>query len=243
MGFRQLISAVLWCTALSFFLVVGSGYLLLALFISPRSLQPLARLACRGLLGSAGQRFRMSGTFPPLESGPYIYMFNHSSMLDTFVMMSVVPEFVGAVGKREQFEIPIWGHILRRWGAVPIDRHQLQDAIHRLGKVEEAVRGGLSLLIAPEGTRSPDGTLGALKKGPFHVAINTGAPIVPVAIRGAYHAKHKGSWLFRPGTIEVVVGAPLVSGAQSLDTVEGLRDAVAGSLEQMLGATQSTESA
>ena len=97
-------------------------------------------------------------------------MFNHTSLLDTFIVVALIPEFTGAIGKKEQFKIPIWGAVLRRWGVVGIERDNVAEAVRSLGAVEEAVKSGVSLLIAPEGTRSPDGTLGVFKKGPFHVA-------------------------------------------------------------------------
>jgi len=185
------------------------SFFLLALIIPPRALAGPARWACRGILLGAGQWVTIERRFPAIADGPYVYMFNHTSLLDTFVVLAVIPEFTGAIGKKEQFDVPLWGWILRRWGAVPIDRAQLGQAIESLGKVEEALAGGTSLLISPEGTRSTDGRLAPFKKGPFHVAYNTQTPIVPLTLFGAYEAKRKGSWRLRPGTIRVQVGPPI----------------------------------
>ena len=154
-------------------------------------------------------------------------------MLDTFVVIALIPEFVGAVGKREQFEIPLWGWILKRWGAVPIDRGDREGAIQRLSQGEDSIRQGLSLLIAPEGTRSSTGDMGPLKKGPFHVAKNTGARVLPLGISGAFRAKNRGSWLFRPGTIQVSVGLPLEVRGEAEDAVDDLRHRTAASLESL----------
>ena len=149
-------------------------------------------------------------------------------------MVSILPEFVAAVGKRAQFDIPLWGWVIRRWGAVPIDRTQLKEAIRSLDEVERSVAAGRSLLIAPEGTRSPDGRLGIFRKGPFHVALHTGATIVPVRVRGAYEAKSKGSWLFRPGVISVHVleGVPVPKSSSS--DVSSLRDEVRQRFERQV---------
>lgn len=204
------VSAMLWGSCLVTFTFATCLYLLVSLMVSPRALNPMARSGCRLILWSAGQRLRVRGSFPSLEQGPYIYVFNHTSLLDTFVMAAVLPEFFGAVGKREQFDLPLWGWVIRRWGAVPIDRHRLREAIRSLDEVERTVSDGRSLLIAPEGTRSPDGTLGVFRKGPFHVALNTGASVVPLYVQGAYRSKSKGSWLFRPGVISVRVLEPVV---------------------------------
>ncbi|MEC7985578.1 MAG: lysophospholipid acyltransferase family protein, partial [Myxococcota bacterium] len=147
--------------------------------------------------------------FPSVQSGPYIYMFNHTSLLDTFIAIAILPEFTGAIGKKEQFRIPIWGHLLRRWGTIPIERGKLQSAIQSLNKAEIIMNAGNSLLIAPEGTRSADGHLQPFKKGPFHIAIKTQTPIVLIGIIGAFQSKRKGSWLLRPGTITVHIPPPI----------------------------------
>ncbi len=223
---EAVISLALWVTCLSTFTLAMCLYLSLSLFVSPASLNPIARIGCRVILASAGQRLKITGSFPDIEGGPYIYVFNHTSLLDTFVMVAALPEFVGAVGKREQFEMPLWGWVIRRWGAVPIDRDRLKEAIQSLDEVERAVHGGRSLLIAPEGTRSVDGELGVFRKGPFHVAVNTGATIVPVSIRGAFEAKRKGNWLFHPGVVSVQVLEAISMGHRPRPEVGALRDEV-----------------
>jgi len=151
-------------------------------------------------------------------------MFNHTSLLDTFIAVAVIPEYTAAIGKKEQFRVPLWGWILRRWGAVPIDRHRLSDAIASLQMVEAQMNDGLALLIAPEGTRSPDGELSAFKKGPFHVVMRTGAAIAPIIITGAYTAKRKGSWILRPGTIDVWLAPIMEPPEDGSADVEAVRD-------------------
>ena len=152
-----LISVVLWlrhCCVSSF---LGSLYIGLSLVVSPSRLQPMGKWACGVFLWAAGQKLTLKGDFPALEDGPYLYLFNHASMLDTFIAIAVLPEFTGAIGKKEQFFHSIWGWVIRRWGAVPIERGNLGQAIQSLNKGESVLSGGRSLLIAPEGTRSPDG--------------------------------------------------------------------------------------
>lgn len=229
------VSLCLWVSSLSVFLCVGLLYVLLSFAFKPATLQPVARLGCRGLLLFAGQRLVIEGSFPPLGEGPYIYMYNHSSLLDTYVLMGSLPEYTAAVGKKAQFEMPLWGWVLKRWGAVPIDRSDLDSAINSLGLVEKAMTEGRSLLIAPEGTRSADGRLAPFKKGPFHIAMNTKAPIIPMAIDGAYKSKHKGSWVLRPGVITLRIGPPLVMTSMDGVTLDGLRAETRLRLEELLG--------
>ena len=163
-----ILSLLLWTFSLITFVCLGICFVCLSFLLPPRWLHPVARAVSRGILFTAGQRLKQTGTFPDHKDGPYIYMFNHTSLLDTFVVMALIPEFTGAIGKAEQFSIPIWGWILKRWGAVPIERGHLSTAIDQLSQVEDALRNGTSLLISPEGTRSADGlTLGSTHDQPY----------------------------------------------------------------------------
>ena len=208
------VSCLLWVSSLSSFIVFGLGFLVMSFVVPVQWLQPLGRWVSRGVLLAAGQRIELNNEFPDPKNGPYIYMFNHTSLLDTFILIAMIPEFTAAIGKAEQFQIPIWGHILRRWGAVAIHREELSQAISALSSVEASLKSGRSLLISPEGTRSVDGRLKSFKKGPFHVAMNVPTAIVPIAIVGAFKAKRKGDWLLRPNRIQVCL-APLIDLAHS----------------------------
>ena len=130
-------------------------------------------------------------------------------MLDTFIMLAILPEWTGAVGKKEQFSVPIWGAILKRFGAVPLDRKNRDAAIASMDEVGRSFADGRSLLVSPEGTRSSSGELGDFKKGPFHLAVRHHVPMIPTVIRGAYESKRKGDWRLRPNLIHIDVGPPL----------------------------------
>ena len=164
-------------------------------------MQPLPRLFFRFILFTAA---RVEYTML-VQHGPYLYMFNHASMLDTLIMIAIIPEYTMAIGKAEQFDVPIWGTLIKRWGAVLIHRQDLQRAIKQLDTVSNALRQGDSLLISPEGTRSPDGRLLAFKKGPFHVAMNQPTPIVPVAIVGHCQEKESCWYCPRPSKFELAL--------------------------------------
>lgn len=204
------VSCLLWVSSILSFIVFGLGFILMSFVVPVQWLQPLGRWVSRGILIMAGQRIELIDDFPEPKNGPYIYMFNHTSLLDTFILIATIPEFTAAIGKAEQFKIPIWGYILKRWGAVAIHRSELNRAISALSAVEASLKSGRSLLISPEGTRSIDGRLQVFKKGPFHVAMNVPTPIVPIAIVGAFKAKRKGDWVLRPNTIRVHI-APLIN--------------------------------
>ena len=232
------VSIFLWTTAAVSFLTLGLALILLSFVMSFRTMQPLPRLFCRFILFAGGQRLMLKTPMPPVQHGPYLYMFNHASMLDTLIMIAIIPEYTMAIGKAEQFDVPIWGTLIKRWGAVPIHRQDLQRAIKQLDTVSNALRQGDSLLISPEGTRSPDGRLLAFKKGPFHVAMNQPTPIVPVAIVGAHLAKRKESWLLLPSTIEIRVGSLITTDSPAYQDRDELRGATRAAIELNLPSDQ-----
>ena len=213
---------LLWIGSMSFFVVFATLYMLVSLPFPRGASRPLAWFACRGTLVFAGQRLEIKGRVPDVSAGPYVYLFNHTSILDAPVLISAVPEFFGAVGKAEQFKVPGWGRLVRRYGVIPLERSNLKNAIRSLDAAGEELEAGLSLLISPEGTRSKDGRLLPFKKGAFHVAMQRQRPMIPVVIHGAYEGKSLGSWHLRPGTIRVEMGPPIH--AQEGESVDELRD-------------------
>ena len=104
----------------------------------------------------------------------------------------------------ETFRYPIFGLILKKYGIIPIVRQKIRKAIASLKDAEEAIKQGTSFLISPEGTRTLNGEIGPFKKGPFHLAVNTNATIVPIALKGGFRAKRKNDWRLHPGVLTVV---------------------------------------
>src|SRR5688572_7760296 len=138
----------------------------------------------------------------------YVFMFNHQSHLDIPVLYATLPEqTIRFVGKTELFQIPVWGAALRRAEFIEVDRGERTQAVKALGRAAELVHDGVSIAIAPEGSRSRDGRIQPLKKGGFHLANATGASIVPVAIRGTIDILPAGARAMRSGVpVRVVVG-------------------------------------
>lgn len=115
----------------------------------------------------------------------YVYMSNHQSHLDIPMLYATLPSpTIRMLGKKELFDIPLWGRGLRAAEFVEVDRSNHASAMKSIEYAARLVEDGVSIYLAPEGTRSRDGSIGKLKKGGFHLALGTRAPIVPVAIRG-----------------------------------------------------------
>jgi 1-acyl-sn-glycerol-3-phosphate acyltransferase len=232
--FRTIVSIILWPFALIVFTLGAFFYILLTYFISPKKLYRLVNLACKMMLLAGGQWLRVEGKHPPKDGQPYLYLFNHESLMDPFMLGGAVKHYFTAVGAHYQFSYPLWGTLAKRHGAIPIRRKKLKKAIHSLDKAEEAIRKGISFIISPEGTRSTSGELGEFKKGPFHIALNTGVTIVPTALIGAYGAKKKTDWRLQPGILTVRFGEPLLAKDYEDFSIEKLRDAVKERIDNIM---------
>jgi len=115
---------------------------------------------------------------------PIILMCNHSSLYDIPVSYLAIPGSIRMLTKKELFNIPILGTALSKGGWISIDRRNTEQARKDLKRAKEELEKGIMLWIAPEGTRSRDGRLHKFKKGGFHLAIETGATIIPIGIKG-----------------------------------------------------------
>ena len=220
----SIIAIVIWPFALITFVISAGTYLFASLFISPKRLNRLARFLCRFILLSAGQIIKVEGEIPDSRNGPHLYLFNHQSMLDQFLVAGAVKEYISAIGGDFQFSWPIWGRLIKRLGAIPIVRENLEKAIYSLTLAEEEIRKGTSFIISPEGTRTHTGKMGEFKKGPFHLSLNTGITIIPIGIMGAYNSKKRNDWRLYPGIVTVKIGKPVNKEYYQKMSVEELRD-------------------
>lgn len=231
---RIIISIILWPIFLLVFVLGVSGYFFITTFISLDRAHGYMKIFCRTTLLAAGQLLNIKGHVPPRNNQPYIYMFNHQSMFDHFMVAGSTSHYLTGVAAEDQYSYPIYGSALRRYKAIPIKRGKLKDAIHSLHEAEKVVLSGTSLLIAPEGTRTVSGELGNFKKGPFHLALNTKATIIPVAIVNAWAAKKKTDWKLRPGIITVNYGKPITSTQYKDYSLQELSDHVRGKLKELI---------
>ncbi len=159
-----------------------------------------------------GLRFSLSGVENLDTSKSYIITPNHQGLADILAIVSTLPVRFRWVVKRELFKIPVWGLALWATGAIPIDRSNSATAIARLNKEkDEKLKDGWSVVIYPEGTRTPDGNLKDFKKGAFMMAVQTGIPILPVVCNGAFKVLPKKTLAFRPGHIELNICPPILT--------------------------------
>lgn len=175
-----------------------------------------------GEFGSAlaGIDIRITGENHLWEQRPAVFLFNHQSAIDVLIIAKLLRRDFTAIAKQEIANNPLVGPVFRVADTVFVDRSNQERAIEALRPVVDTLRRGLSVAIAPEGTRSAGDRLGAFKKGPFHIAMQAGVPVVPIVIHNASDVLPKGGFFVRPSVVHVNVLPPIGTAAWSADTVD-----------------------
>ena len=140
---------------------------------------------------------------------PAVFIFNHQSGLDSILMAQLTRRDVVGIAKKELESTLIVGPLMKAAGVVFVDRGDRAKAIEAMKPAVDAMREGLSVVIAPEGTRSATKKLGKFKKGAFHIAMAAGVPIVPVVIKNSLDALPRDGIVIRAATVDVVVHPPI----------------------------------
>ncbi len=204
---RAIVMVGFWAISI---LLVGPPLLLWALLAG--NVNPLYRIATRlAIFGVrlAGVNIEVRGLKNLRPGQNYIVMSNHASNLDPPVLIPSVPGRCSVLVKKEVFRIPILGTGMRLAQLVPVDRGDREAAIESVNNAIEVLRQGLHMIVYPEGTRSADGCLLPFKKGPFHLAMESGVPVLPVTLLGTYECWPKTRFALRPGTATVVFHPPI----------------------------------
>jgi 1-acyl-sn-glycerol-3-phosphate acyltransferase len=200
--------------------------------------RPLLRLWGRGMLAILGVRLIVRGREHLAGRAGRIVPFNHASTLDIFIVQAILPDGGVPVAKREFIRVPIVGWVVYLLDFILLDRTNRQRAAASLRRAAARIeRERLSVIIAPEGTRSRDGTLGPFKLGPMHLAVASHAPIVPMVIAGSARAMPHGQWSARPGAVVVEFQPPIATDDYTLDNLrertEALRNTFVAALARL----------
>jgi 1-acyl-sn-glycerol-3-phosphate acyltransferase len=180
-------------------------------------------------------RFSVEGEAPPdIDARGYVVVANHESNADPF-LLSHLPWDMRWVAKQELFDAPVLGWMMKLSGDLPIRRGDPASAHAMLDAARNTLRGGLSVMMFPEGTRSKDGHLGAFKDGAFQLAIETQAPVLPVVVQGTRACLPKHSrWLGRARATARVL-APIETRGMGPGDVQQLREMVRARIAAALG--------
>lgn len=171
-----------------------------------RRLYRIAMWIANAGVRAAGIRIEVTGLENIPQGQPCIFMCNHVSNLDPPVVLPMLPGQTAVFLKKELMSIPILGYAMRMGKFIPVERGGKRDAAQTsVAAAGEAFRSGLNILVFPEGTRSKDGRLSVFKKGPFFLAMETLAPVVPIAISGTERMMRKGSAAVLPGVARLQI--------------------------------------
>lgn len=180
---------------------------------------------------------RVHGRLPDFADGRrYIILCSHASHYDIPLTFVALPGSIRMLAKKELFRIPLLGPAMRAAEFPSIDRSDHARALADLKKARAMMESGIVLWAAPEGTRSPDGSLGPFKKGCFHLALDTRAVIVPVGIRGNAQVLPARTWQINLGQpVDFCVGEPLETAGYSREALPELMAEVRQRIEREMG--------
>jgi 1-acyl-sn-glycerol-3-phosphate acyltransferase len=175
-------------------------------------------------LALVGLAPRVSGAEHFEQTGSAVLVANHASYIDSIVLMAALPMDFRFIAKHALRSYPIIGAVIRRAQHVTIEKTNLSRRLAGADQITEALRGGTSLAVFPEGTfLRPPGIL-PFRLGAFRAAVDAGRPVVPITLRGTRDVLPDGAWLLRRRPIEVTIGAPLVPAANGWSEMVRLRD-------------------
>ena len=203
--------------------------------------RPIVDQYCREWSASLLRLVRASltvrGQVPDFGDGRrYIIMCTHASHYDIPVTFVSLPGSIRMLAKKELFSIPLLGQAMRAAEFPSVDRSNRQRAVRDLEKARAMMESGIVLWVAPEGTRSPDGKLLPFKKGCFHLALDTEAVIVPVAVRGIHRVLPARTWQINLGQpVDVRVGEPLETAGKTKADLDEVMTEVRARLTELLG--------
>jgi len=227
-------------TLSSILFLILYGVLLGPLFILHAMLVGHVRVLYPFCIGGAQMGLRIAGVTPRAEGvenippGVCLFVSNHVSNVDPPVIVGRIPGRVAFLVKRELFRIPFLGTAMRLGRFIPVNRRDPSAARASVRLARKYMKEGISYVIFAEGTRSRDGSLGEFKRGSFLLAIESGAPVVPVTILDTRKILPRGAFLIRPGIARVIFHPAIATSAYShatrRDLAERVRSVIASAL-------------
>ncbi len=207
----RLRSYFLWTPLVWLYTVVLGCVSLVVSFFDPtgQRQQSIARLWSRMILATVGAKVQVEGLDRIDTSKPQVYVVNHLSAFDIPVLYSYLPFQFRILAKKELFRYPFMGWHLRRSGQIPVVLENPKASVRSLNLAVAAIRKGNSLVIFPEGGRSPDGQLHSFMGGAFYAAVKAQVDVVPIVLVGTYEMLKMNSYHIKPGPVQMIVGSPI----------------------------------
>lgn len=188
--------------------------------VSESFARKIAQSWARGILVLCGLPVRVIGAEYLSKREAYVFVANHTSMLDITILLGYLPSPFLWLAKKELFRIPWFGAGMRYIGSIPIDRGHPRAAIKSMRKAANRVKEGASIVVFPEGTRSRDGRMKPFKAGAFHLAKQSARPMVPVALLGARRALPAKSLRIARVPLILAITPPIPTAGTEIDKNE-----------------------
>ncbi len=192
---------------------------------SGRACRAIAAAWAHVLLLGLGVRVDVDGG-ENVPQSPAVYAANHGSALDIPILFGYLPVDFRFIHKRSLYLVPILGWALWAAGHVGIDRGNPFRARRSLQAAAQRIQAGTSVVVFPEGTRSPDAEVRPFKRGSFVLALEAGVPVVPVSLRGVKRVAPRGLATLRPGTVRMVIHPAVSTAGRSPEAAESLAEEV-----------------
>lgn len=155
----------------------------------------------------------------------YIFVPNHQSMFDIFLLLGFLGHKFKWIMKKELAKVPLVGFACKCCGFIYINRTGKSSIAESMNKADDTLRQHKSLAIFAEGTRTRTGRLGTFKRGAFKLAVEQNLPIVPISLNGCYEAMPKGRYLVKRHPLKLIVHQPIVPDLNDPNAMETLREA------------------
>jgi len=226
-----------WLVAGALLLIFAPPVLLLgSLFKRQNWIYWWANWGARNWLRLTGVKVHVSGREHLDPKQPYVFVANHQSYLDAAPLFAFTGRRVGVIAKKELLNAPILGFGMGFVNVIAIDRSNRERAVETLKIATDRLRSGVSFIVCPEGTRAQPGEMLPFKKGAFHMAVQAGVPIVPIALKNSDVLMGKGTREAWPGTIEMVMMPPVdTSWVKTDDDLDELVTRVQSMIMQEIG--------
>lgn len=219
----MLYTIYMWMVLLLLTLLCGTLVIVLAPFDrSGRAYHLISRVWGRSIIWASRNPVSIEGLDRVDPAQPAIYMTNHQSYFDVICLMAMLPVPMRFVAKRILFYIPVFGQAMWASGHIIIRREDRRQSFQALDRAAEKIRRGTSVLVFPEGTRSPDHKLLPFKKGGFVLALKAQVPIIPISITGTRPMMPKNSYRFSRTRVRMVVAEPVRTTGLDLQDKEDL---------------------
>jgi 1-acyl-sn-glycerol-3-phosphate acyltransferase len=204
-------------------IIMGTISLTASLFDGTGRLQHrIARRWARMVMGVSGVRVSVRGAGNLAPGCAYIFSGNHLSLVDTPLVFGYLDWEFRVMAKERYFKVPFLGWHLRRAGHLPVAPGNVRTAVRNIGAAARRAAEGMSIVMFPEGTRSPDGRLHPFHAGTAYVAIKAGVPVVPMGLLGTRDVLKPGSIFVRPFPVELRIGVPIPTAGMTTRDAESL---------------------